>query len=110
MKKGVAQVSRVGGVDREINVIVDPDRLAAQGLTATALNTALSAFDVDYPGGRMTIGGREQTVRVLGSTNTVERLRNLTIPTGGARASCEAVRRRRRSATAPPKGAGLRRA
>ena len=27
---------RVGGVDREINVIVDPDRLAAQGLTAAA--------------------------------------------------------------------------
>src|SRR5579864_6494336 len=41
---GVAQVSRVGGIDREINVIVDPDRMAAQGLTATQLNTALAAL------------------------------------------------------------------
>jgi hydrophobic/amphiphilic exporter-1 (mainly G- bacteria), HAE1 family len=84
-EKGVAQVSRVGGVDREINVIVDPDRLAAQGLTATALNSELGAFNIDSPGGRVDVGGREQTVRVLGAAQTVERLRNLTIPTSGSR-------------------------
>jgi HAE1 family hydrophobic/amphiphilic exporter-1 len=39
---GVAQVSRVGGVDREINVIVDPDRLAAHGLTADNVSQALA--------------------------------------------------------------------
>jgi len=84
-QKGVSQVSRVGGVDREINVIIDPDRMAAQGLNAASLNTALAAFDVDYPGGRLDVGGREQTVRVLGSATTVEQLRNLTIPTIGSR-------------------------
>ncbi|HEY5006650.1 MAG TPA: efflux RND transporter permease subunit, partial [Caulobacteraceae bacterium] len=84
-EKGVAQVSRVGGVDREINVIVDPDRMAAQGLTATSLNAALSAFNTDIPGGRVLVGGREQTVRVLGSALTVIQLRNLTIPTVGGR-------------------------
>ncbi len=81
--KGVAQVSRVGGIDREINVIVDPDKLAAQGLTATQLNAAMLAFNADSPGGRLDVGGREQTVRVLGAAQTVERLRNLTIPTTG---------------------------
>ena len=84
-QKGVAQISRVGGVDREINVIIDPDRMAAQGLTAASLNNALSAFDVDSPGGRLSVGGREQTLRVLGSAQTVEQLRGLTIPTGGSR-------------------------
>ena len=82
---GVAQVSRVGGVDREINVIVDPDRMAAQGLTATGLNAALFAFSTDIPGGRVDVGGREQTVRVLGEAQTVSSLRNLTIPTEGGR-------------------------
>ncbi len=84
-EKGVAQVSRVGGVDREINIIVDPDRMAAQGLTATALNLALNAFNTDIPGGRVDVGGREQTVRVLGAAQTVSQLRNLTIPTAGGR-------------------------
>lgn len=81
--KGVAQVSRVGGVAREINVIVDPVRLAARGLTASQVNNALASFQTDAPGGRVEVGGREQTVRVLGSVETVEQLRAMTIPTGG---------------------------
>jgi HAE1 family hydrophobic/amphiphilic exporter-1 len=84
-EKGVAQISRVGGVDREINVVINPDRMAAQGLTAASLNTALQSFDIDSPGGRLTIGDREQTVRVLGSATTVEQLRNLSIPLTGGR-------------------------
>ncbi|WP_296596566.1 efflux RND transporter permease subunit [Phenylobacterium sp.] len=80
--KGVAQVSRVGGVAREINVVVDPDRLAARGLTAPQVNNALRSFQVDAPGGRLVVGGREQTLRVLGTVKTVAQLRELTIPTG----------------------------
>ena len=81
--KGVSQVSRVGGVAREINIIIDPDRMAARGLTASQVNNALRGFQVDAPGGRVSIGGREQTVRVLGTVDTVAKLRDMTIPTGG---------------------------
>ena len=80
--KGVAQVSRFGGVSREINVVVDPDRLAARGLTAAQVNNALRAFQVDAPGGRTVVGGREQTLRVLGNVTSVAALRELNIPTG----------------------------
>jgi HAE1 family hydrophobic/amphiphilic exporter-1 len=79
---GVAQVSRVGGVDREINVVVDPARMAALNVTAPQINNALRGFVVDTSGGRSEIGGREQTVRILGQTETVDALRNVTIPTG----------------------------
>ncbi|MDO8900705.1 MAG: efflux RND transporter permease subunit [Phenylobacterium sp.] len=81
-KNGVAQVARVGGVTREINVVLDPDRLAARGLTAVQVNNALRSFDLDAPGGRVTIGGQEQNLRVLGAVGNVEALRDLTIPTG----------------------------
>ncbi|RRN64906.1 efflux RND transporter permease subunit [Caulobacter sp. 602-1] len=84
-EKGVAQVARVGGVDREINVILDPDRMASFGVTAPQLNQALASFSVDAPGGRATVGGREQTLRVLGAATTVEQLRQITIPIGGGR-------------------------
>ncbi len=80
---GVAQVSRVGGVAREINVVIDPDKLAARGLTAAQVNNALMSYQQDAPGGRIAVGGREQTVRVLGSAETVAELRNMTIATGG---------------------------
>ena len=82
-EKGVAQISRVGGVNREINVILDPQRLRAYGLTANAVNDALSVFNVDVAGGRAQIGGREQTLRVLGAANTVDQIRNLMIPAQG---------------------------
>ena len=82
---GVARVSRVGGVDREINVLVDPDRLAAQGLTADNVSQALAVASLDAPGGRVTVGGREQTLRILGAAASVEQIRNISIPTGGGR-------------------------
>ncbi len=84
-EKGVAQVGRVGGVDREINIVIDPDRMAAAGLTAPQLNAALASFSLDAPGGRLAIGAREQTVRVLAAARTVEQLRAVTIPTSGGR-------------------------
>jgi HAE1 family hydrophobic/amphiphilic exporter-1 len=82
---GVSKINRLGGADREINVLVDPDRLAAQGLTAAQVNDALTTANVDVPGGRVTIGGREQTLRVLGAAVSVDQIRNLTIPAASGR-------------------------
>ncbi len=82
---GVSQISRVGGANREINVVIDPDKLTARGLTAASVNTALRGFDLDAAGGRVQVGGREQTLRILGAVNTLEKLQNLTIPTGQGR-------------------------
>ncbi len=84
-QRGVAQVVRVGGVAREINVTLDPERLAARGVTAGVINRALAVYNRDDPGGRADIGEREQTVRVLGSAQTVEALRALTIPIAAGR-------------------------
>jgi HAE1 family hydrophobic/amphiphilic exporter-1 len=82
---GVAQVGRVGGVDREIDVLLDPVRLAAQGITAAQVNDAVAQASVDAPGGRIIVGGREQTLRVLGAAATVDQIRNLSVPVAGGR-------------------------
>ena len=82
---GVSKTDRLGGADREINVLVDPNRLAAQGLTAAQVSDALATANIDAPGGRVAIGGREQTMRVLGAALSVDQIRNLTIPAAGGR-------------------------
>ena len=82
---GVAQVSRIGGVDREINVLLDAGRMNAFGVTANAVNAALAAFNRDDSGGRADLGGREQTIRVLGSAATVGALADLNIPISATR-------------------------
>ncbi|OJU10629.1 MAG: multidrug transporter AcrB [Caulobacterales bacterium 68-7] len=84
-EKGVAQVARVGGTNREINVVLDPDRMAGVGLTAPEINNAVASVAMDATGGRAAIGGREQSLRILGSVKTLEALRELTIPIGGGR-------------------------
>ncbi len=85
LEDGVAQVRRLGGVDREINVTLDPSRLEALGLTAPQVNDALRAFSLDAGGGTAQIGGRQQTVRVLAAAESVEQLRHTIIPTGDGR-------------------------
>ncbi len=82
---GVAEVSRIGGVSREINVTLDLERMRGLGLTAPEVNQALARINLDAPGGTARVGAREQTIRVLGEADTVDALRALTIPTGQGR-------------------------
>jgi hydrophobic/amphiphilic exporter-1 (mainly G- bacteria), HAE1 family len=63
---GVGEVSVVGGLERAINVWVDPDRLAAYQLPITAVRNAIVAQNSDSPGGNVTQGQKEQTLRTMG--------------------------------------------
>src|SRR3569833_1183832 len=67
---GVAQVSRGGGVNREIRVELDPARMQALGITAVDVNHQLMTLNLDSPGGRAQVGGGEQSIRVLGGART----------------------------------------
>ena len=71
---GVQRVQRLGGVNREIRIALDPDRLVALNITADLVNTQLRALNADVPGGRGEIGGREQSIRTLGSAPSVAAL------------------------------------
>ena len=64
---GVAAVTRTGGVDRNIRVILDPAALQAQGITAAQVNLQLRQSNMNAAGGRAEIAGSEQSVRVLGN-------------------------------------------
>jgi hydrophobic/amphiphilic exporter-1 (mainly G- bacteria), HAE1 family len=72
--KGVGRVTRIGGVEREIRITLDPDRLNALGITAADVNRQLRATNVDLAGGRGEVGGQEQTIRTLGGARTLDDL------------------------------------
>ena len=80
--EGVGQVTRLGGVEREIRVDLEPERLLAYGITATQVNEQIKQFNVNLSGGRSQIGGSEQNVRTLGSAKTVQDLRSYPIDLG----------------------------
>ena len=83
--KGVAQVQRIGGRDRDIRVDLNPQQLQSLGITATQVNDQIRKFNINLPGGRTEIGNSEQTVRTLGSAKTIDELKTyqITLPKGG---------------------------
>jgi len=83
--RGVAQVERIGGVEREILVSLDPDRLRAAGLTAVDVNQRLRGTNVDVAGGRAEIGQSDQVIRTLASAKTISELAGtmISLPAGG---------------------------
>jgi hydrophobic/amphiphilic exporter-1 (mainly G- bacteria), HAE1 family len=83
--KGVGRIERYGGVDREIRVLVDPDRLLALGVTAAEVNTQVRATNVDLGGGRGEVGGQEQAIRTLAGARRVEELADNKILLSGGR-------------------------
>ncbi|MEO7379644.1 MAG: efflux RND transporter permease subunit [Sphingomicrobium sp.] len=82
---GVAAVSREGGVDRQIRVVLDPSALQAQGITAAAVNAQLRQVNLNATGGRAEIAGSEQSVRVIGTAKTAYDLSQTQIVVGGGR-------------------------
>ena len=72
--KGVGSVNRVGGVNREIRVSLDPLKLKALGLTAAEISEQLRIIQTESSGGRASIGGLEQSVRTLGKANNAAEL------------------------------------
>ncbi len=83
--RGVGRVDRYGGVDREIRISLDPDRLLALGITAAEVNRQVRATNVDLAGGRGEVGGQEQSIRTLAGARTVEDLANARIVLSGGR-------------------------
>ncbi|MCI0735020.1 MAG: efflux RND transporter permease subunit [Beijerinckiaceae bacterium] len=81
----VAQVERIGGVDREILVSLDPDRLQAVHLTAADVSKRLRGTNVDLAGGRAEIGGRDLAIRTLAGARSLGELAAtmISLPMGG---------------------------
>jgi multidrug efflux pump subunit AcrB len=82
---GVAAVSRTGGVDRTIRVVLDPAALQAQGITASQINQQLRQSNINAAGGRAEIAGSEQSVRILGNAPNAYALGQTQIALPGGR-------------------------
>ena len=63
---GVGQVRFVGERKRQIQVLLNPEKLAAYNLNIEQVRLALAAQNVEVPGGRIDEGNRELTLRTLG--------------------------------------------
>jgi multidrug efflux pump subunit AcrB len=76
---GVGRVRRIGGLNREIRIELDPLKMAALGVTAADISRRLKLVQQESPGGRGDIGGAEQSVRTIATATTAAELAELDI-------------------------------
>jgi multidrug efflux pump subunit AcrB len=83
--RGVGAVSRVGGVTREVSIMLDPVKLQALGATAAAISRQLRQVQQESAGGRTDLGNQEQAVRTLATVQTADELAEVQLSLGDGR-------------------------
>ncbi|MGH2373140.1 MAG: efflux RND transporter permease subunit, partial [bacterium] len=76
---GVAQVEIIGGRKRQINVLVDAERLNAYGLSSPDIVRALQAQNVQIPAGNVDRGAQRLTLRTFGRVDSLEELEKVAV-------------------------------
>ncbi|MBC7779100.1 MAG: efflux RND transporter permease subunit, partial [Proteobacteria bacterium] len=77
--RGVGSVGRVGGVSREVRIELDPAKLLSLNATAAEVSRGLRDLQLELSGGRIDLGGGEQSVRTLATVRSAQELAALEI-------------------------------
>lgn len=80
--EGVASIEIVGGRERQVNVLLDLDRIQALGLTPLSVVERIQRENLSVPGGNFDEGTRTINVRTLGEFESIADVRDLPITTG----------------------------
>ena len=80
---GVSQISVYGGAERQIQILVDPARLAEHGLSVLDVRAAVTARNRDASGGEIESGKRRYLLRTIGRFETLDDLRALIVARRG---------------------------
>jgi multidrug efflux pump subunit AcrB len=81
---GVGKVVRIGGVDREVRIELDPAQLAALNLSAAEVSRQLRRVQQQLSGGRGEVGDSRQSMRTLATVQRAGDLNalDITFPDG----------------------------
>lgn len=82
--KGVALVNVYGGVERELQVIIDPKRLARYRLTIPDVVNRLRAENISVSAGDIDEGKRRYVVRAEGELNTIAAINDVVLRSGAS--------------------------
>lgn len=80
---GVSQVDVRGGAERQVQIFVDPARLAERGITWTELRDAIRLRNRDVSGGDLDSGKRRYLLRTVGRFETLDDVRDLIVRRDG---------------------------
>lgn len=79
--KGVASVNTFGGTQRAVRIAMDPDLMAAHGVTINDIVSAIAMRNLNVPGGKIETNINSENVRFVGEFKNVDEIANLEITT-----------------------------
>ncbi|MEY4634520.1 MAG: hypothetical protein RJA55_318 [Acidobacteriota bacterium] len=79
---GVAEVASLGGFERQFQVVINPDRLVAFGLTLTDLTRAVREANAEVGARVLELAGREYVLRGRGYVKTLADLEQSVVAVG----------------------------
>lgn len=80
---GVSDLLFFGGIDDELHVLVDTEKMASYGLTYDDVLSAIDAENINTSAGLMGVGRKNYRIRTTGEFTTPEQLENLVIRSDG---------------------------
>ncbi len=81
--QGVSEINVYGGAERQIQILVDPVRLAQRSLSLNHVRDAIRSRNRDRSGGEIESGKRQYLLRTIGRFNNVEELNTMIIERRG---------------------------
>ena len=80
--KGVGSVNRVGGVQRQVDIALDPVRMQSLRISAADVSRQLRQVQSESAGGRTDLGGSEQPLRTLATVSSAAALADIELAVG----------------------------
>ena len=80
---GVAEVASIGGMVKQYQVVVDPQKLASYGVTASEVGDALLRANQEAGGGVIEMAEAEYVVRATGYLKTLDDFRSVPLKNAG---------------------------
>ncbi|GMR04281.1 MAG: efflux RND transporter permease subunit [Thermodesulfobacteriota bacterium] len=81
--EGVSDLLVAGGREKEMHIVIKPEKLAAYNLTVNELIRLLVSSDINVSAGTMGVGRREFRIRTLGELKTPGQINNLILQSTG---------------------------
>jgi hydrophobic/amphiphilic exporter-1 (mainly G- bacteria), HAE1 family len=79
--EGLASAEITGGVEREIQVEIDPERMALYGLTVNDVAARIGAFNRNLLGGTIRKGVFKYAIRVIGEFESIKEIGEISLKT-----------------------------
>ncbi len=77
--QGVSRVELAGGLEREIKIMIDPQKMEAANLNLLEVSKMIEYANMELPTGKLKTNANEMTIRLSGKIRTIQELKDIIV-------------------------------